>query len=247
MAAYLIRRLEHFTKLSRDDRGALEGMAASSVRHLARGEDVVREGDEPRHVNLILDGWASRYKTLEDGRRQIAAFLLPGDICDARNFILNHMDHSIGALSALTVAQIPRSAILDLPVTHPRIDRALWWSALVGESIQREWSMSLGQRDAVERVAHLFCETFVRLRAVGLTRGNTCELPVTQSELGEATGLSTVHVNRTLQDLRARSLITLKDRTLAIPDLGALQSTALFDVGYLHLDRPGREFDANDD
>lgn len=246
MSTYLIRKLEHFTALSRDDKQALERAAGLNVRHLGRGEDIVHEGDQPRQVNLILDGWAYRYKTLEDGRRQIAAFLLPGDLCDMRMFLLKQMDHSVGAVSPVTVAQIPRDTILNLIDLHPRVSRALWWTSLVDESIQREWTTNLGQRDAVERMAHLFCEVFVRLRTVGLTHGNSCDLPVTQSELGDATGLSTVHVNRTLQELRARALIALKGKTLTIPDLEALQGTALFNPAYLHLDRDGREFDAND-
>lgn len=246
MANHLIRKLEQFTRLSRDDKHVLEGLAGLNVRRLGRGDDVIQEGDTPRQVNLILEGWACRYKMLEDGRRQIVAFLLPGDLCDIRMFILKQMDHAIGAVSPVTLAQIPKDMVLDLIDRHPRVSRALWWNSLVEEAIQREWTANLGQRDAVERMAHLLCELFIRLRGVGLVEGHSCELPVTQSELGDATGLSTVHVNRTLQELRARNLIVLKGKTLTIPDLEALQNAALFSANYLHLDRDGRAFDAND-
>ncbi|MBY0294896.1 MAG: Crp/Fnr family transcriptional regulator [Methylobacterium sp.] len=246
MATYLIRKLEQFTALSRDDKEALERAASVRQRRLGSREDIFREGDAPGRVNLILDGWACRYKMLEDGRRQIAAFLLPGDLCDLRMFILRQMDHSVGTLSPVTVAEIPKDAVIDLTDNYPRISRALWWTSLVEEAIQREWTTNLGQRDALERMAHLLCEVFLRLRAVGLTAGLSCELPVTQAELADATGLSTVHVNRTIQELRARGLVILRGKTLSIPDLDALQDVALFSANYLHLGRVGREYDAND-
>ena len=114
------------------------------------------------------------------------------------------------------------------------------------EAIAREWIANVGQRDAAERLAHLFCELFIRLRAVGLTNGDHCELPITQEQLGDATGLSAVHVNRTLQVLREQRLIILKGKTLTIPDLDALQRAALFNANYLHLDREGQSLDANE-
>jgi len=129
---------------------------------------------------------------------------------------------------------------------HPRVVQALWWESLVAAATQREWAVSLGQRDATERMAHLFCELFLRLKTVGLTRGNSCDLPLTQPEMGEATGLSAVHVNRTLQELRASGLIVLRDRTLTIPNFEALAEVALFNANYLHLEREGRHLDANE-
>ena len=246
MAAHLIRKLEQFTRLSTADKEALEQVASRRVRKHATGDDLVREGDKPRQVNLILDGWACRYKYLEDGRRQILAFLVPGDICDLRLFILREMDHSVGALTPLSTAEIPSDAILDLTETHPRLSRAFWWNSLVEEAIAREWISSLGQREAIERLAHLFCEVFVRLRAVGLTNGTSCELPVTQEQLGDTVGISTVHVNRTLQEMREQGLVVLRGKTLTIPDLEALKAVALFNPNYLHLDREGQSLDANE-
>jgi len=246
MAKRLIRKLEQFTRLSSADKAALEQAASLKLRQLAPKEDLVREGDKPRQVNLILEGWAYRYKTLEDGRRSVAAFMVPGDLCDLRMFILKQMDHSVGALTPVRVAQIPGDTILDLTEGSPRLSRALWWNSLVEEAIAREWITNVGQRDATERLAHLFCELFIRLRAVGLTNGDHCELPMTQEQLGDATGLSAVHVNRTLQALREQRLIILKGKTLTIPDLEALQRAALFNDNYLHLDREGQSLDANE-
>ena len=246
MSTHLIHKLEQFTRLSRDDKQALENAASLKVRHLAPKEDIIHEGDRPRQLNLILEGWACRYKVLEDGRRQITNFLLPGDLCDMRMFILKEMDHSIGALTPLRAAEIPSDVILELTHSSPRLSRALWWNSLVEEAIAREWTTNLGQREAIERMAQLFCELFVRLRSVGLTNRISCELPVTQEQLGDATGLSTVHVNRMLQAMREQGLIVLKGKSLTIPDLEALKRAALFNANYLHLDRDGRDLDANE-
>lgn len=246
MATFLIRKLEQFTKLSADDKRALEEAASAKTRQLEAREDIIQEGDKPRRISLILEGWASRYKVLEDGRRQITTFLVPGDLCDMRMFILKEMDHSVGTLSRTKIAEIPTETILALTDNHPRLSRAFWWNSLVEEAINREWIVNLGQRDAFERMAHLLCELFIRLRAVGLTNGTSCELPLTQAELGDALGISAVHVNRTLMDLREAGLIVLKGKTLTIPDMDALQEAGLFNPNYLHLDREGQHLDANE-
>lgn len=241
----LIRKLEGFTRLSDEDRGALVRIA-QSVQHVGADRDIIHEGDSPEHVNLILDGWACRYKQLEDGRRQIISFFLPGDICDTHVFILREMDHSIGTLTPVRLAQIPRDELLDLTDQHPRIMQALWWETLVTAAIQREWTVNLGQRSAIERLAHLFCELFVRLRAVGLADGDTCPMLITQNEIADALGQTSVHVNRTLQEMRSAGLIILKSKRLTIPDMDRLQRVALFNPNYLHLDREGAHIDAND-
>lgn len=243
---HLIRKLEQFTKLSGDDKRALEQAASLSVRRLRPREDIIREGDRPRLVNLVLDGWGCRYKVLEDGRRAITAFLVPGDVCDIRVFILKQMDHSIAALSPMAVAQIPSDRVIEISDASPRLSRAFWWTSLVDEATAREWTANLGQRDALARVAHLFCELFIRLRGVGLVNGRSCEFPVTQEQLGEATGISTVHVNRTLQEMREAGLIELRGKTLTVPDLEALKTAAMFNDNYLHLDREGSALDANE-
>ncbi|PVE24786.1 cyclic nucleotide-binding protein [Microvirga sp. KLBC 81] len=246
MAIHLIRKLEHFTKLSSEEKTSLERTAAQKVRQLNPREDIVYEGDRPSQINLILEGWACRYKVLEDGRRQIMGYSIPGDICDMRMFILKEMDHSIGAITPVSLAEIPKDTIIELTDTYPRLSRAFWWDSLVENAISREWIVNNSQREATERMAHLFCELFIRLRMVGLTRDHSCEIPVTQADLGETLGLSTVHVNRTLQELRASNLIVLKGKALTIPDLEALQEVALFNDNYLHLNRDGHEMDANE-
>ena len=243
MPQHLIRKLQQFAPLSEEDGRALEDAASRKVRIFGAHQDVIREGDAPEHVNLILEGWACRYKQLEDGRRQIISFFLPGDLCDPHVFVLREMDHSIGTITPVRLAEIHRDQMLDLTERHPRITRALWWETLVTAAIQREWTVNLGQRTGLERIGHLLCELFIRLRGVGLTEGDSCLLPVTQVELGDATGLSNVHVNRVLQELRASGLIVLRGKRLTIPDLEALQRIALFNVNYLHLEREGRRLE----
>jgi CRP-like cAMP-binding protein len=246
MPKALIAKLEHFTRLSSLDKSLIQSLGSQRIRHFGPREDVLREGEMPTEVNLVLSGWACRYKQLEDGRRQIIAFFLPGDLCDHNIFILREMDHSVGTITKVTVAGVSREAFEAATLKHPRITQALWWEALVACAIQREWCVNLGQRNATERMAHLLCELFLRLQTVELTDGNCCEFPMTQAELADAIGLTPVHVNRTLQELRSAGLIDLKKKTLIILDLEALMQVAMFNPNYLHLDHEGRYLDAND-
>ena len=144
---------------------------------------------------------------LEDGRRQIVAFFVPGDFCDMNVYILREMDHSVAAVTPIKIAEIARDDFEELTGTHPRVLQALYWYELVMAAIQREWTLNLGQRTAYERIAHLLCEMFLRLESVGLTRGNSCDFPMTQVDIADASGLTAVHVNRTLQELRRDGLI----------------------------------------
>lgn len=246
MQDYHIRKLERFTKLSAADKAVLQDLARSKVLQAGAREDIVREGDSPEYVNLLREGFACRYKYLEDGRRQIISFFVPGDLCDVHTFILKAMDHSIGAITPVTVARIPRDTMLSIFEAHPRITRALWWHTLVEEAILREATVNLGQRSGIERVAHLLCEVYVRLDAVGLVENRVCPFPFTQSDLSDALGLTAVYTNQMLQNLRKAELITLRSRTLEIRDLERLRQIALFNPNYLHLEREGREYDSNE-
>lgn len=244
--SHLIRKLEQFVRLSPADQVMLTRAAAERVRNFGPRVDISREGDRPKDVHLIVSGWACRYKQLEDGRRQIVSFFLPGDICDLNIFILREMDHSIGTITPVTIADLSRDFFDEISAGYPRIATAFWWESLVNSAIQREWTMNLGQRTASERMAHLLCEIFFRLRLAGLTRGDGCDFPLTQADLADATGLSKVHVNRTLQELRAAELIGLKGKSLTIPNLGRLMNAGLFNANYLHMEREGRQFDSNE-
>jgi CRP-like cAMP-binding protein len=181
---------------------------------------------------------------LEDGRRQIVNFAIPGDLCDLNLFILDRMDHSIGAITSLTVAEIGREVLRGVVTTHPNITTAMWWQELVSKSIQREWVVNVGQRSAQERIAHVLCEMFLRLESVGLTHGFSCDFPPTQTDIADAVGLTPVHVNRSLQELRRLGLITLERQKLTIADMPELQRIALFNPNYLHHARLKRHTDA---
>ena len=215
------------------------------ARVVQQRRDLIREGETPKFVHLMVVGWACRYKTLPDGRRQVVAFFVPGDFCDLNVYILKEMDHSIGAITRLSVADISREDMDALTARHPRITQGLWWEALVNAAIQREWTLSIGQRTAYERIAHLLVELHMRLKTVGLTQNGSCDFPLTQTDIADATGLTPVHVNRTLQELRRDDLIILERRQLTIPDIRKLMDAAMFNPNYLHLGHEGQHLDAN--
>jgi len=245
LAPALALRLEAFTRLSQDDRAALAKVSKVS-RTIPPRRDLIREGERPQYVHLMVEGWACRYKTLPDGRRQVVACFVPGEFCDLNVYILREMDHSICAITRLAVADISREDMDRLTAAYPRITQALWWESLVTTAIQREWTLNIGQRTAYERIAHLLVELFLRLRSVKLTQGDSCDFPITQTDIADATGLTAVHVNRTLQELRRDGLIILERKRLTIPDLQRLKDAAMFNTNYLHLEHEGRHLDANE-
>jgi CRP-like cAMP-binding protein len=229
----LISKLGSFTDLSDEDRELIECLSDNVTGHRA-GRDLIREGERPELVFLLLEGWAYRYKVLPDGQRQIMAFLLPGDLCDVHIFILEAMDHSLGLLSDAKVAAIPKQRILEITERRPNLARALWWSTLVDEAVLREWLVNIGRRDAYYRIAHLFAELYLRMDMVGLADGQSFNLPLTQEALGDTLGLTAVHVNRMLAALAADGLITRQKRHIGIADWSKMRIAADFDPIYLH-------------
>lgn len=230
----LIRKLSNYTVLSTEESEAVI-KAIDKISDFKAGDDIVERGDQTGGVRLVIDGFACRYKILEDGRRQILAYLVPGDLCDLHVFLLKRMDHSIAAMDSTKVGIISQNSILSFTDKYPNLTRALWWSTLLDEAITREWVVNLGQRTAYERMAHLFCELFYRLRAIGRVEGKSYSLPLTQTALGDTLGLSNVHVNRTLQDLRGQGLVSFKGGVLTVNDLPALERVGFFSADYLHL------------
>lgn len=231
----LIRKLSIFTNLSADERAAIAEVSARPI-DVAAGEDIVRRGDPQGGVRLLLSGFAARYKILEDGRRQIVGFLLPGDLCDFQVLLLKRMDHSIFAICGSQIVVLPYAQMHGLMERWPNVARALWWTVLRDEAITREWVVNIGQRTANERMAHLFCELFHRMRLVGRVKGGSFQLPLTQSVLADTLGLSSVHTNRTLQDLRRGGLVTFRSGVLTVHDLPGLEKVAFFNSDYLHMD-----------
>lgn len=234
----MIRKLGRFVPLTEGERAALEHLCRKPSQ-LREGADLIQEGDKPEAVFLVLKGWAYRYKHLADGSRQIMAYLVPGDLCDIQIFLFEKMDHSIGVLSNAEVVKIRAVEMLELMDRYPRIERAMMWATLVDEATLREWLLNVGQRSALQRVAHLFCELHVRLSVVGLVDDDcSFDLPLTQSDLADTTGITTVHANRTLQRLRKDQLISTNKGRLTILNFDKLAEVAGFDQVYLHTDGP---------
>jgi CRP-like cAMP-binding protein len=240
-----IRKLNAFARLSAEDESFVGRVVNQRQRQYQAHAEVAAEGERPRAVGIFLEGWGGRVSTLEDGRRQILGLYLPGDVCDLDILLAARRDDAITTITPARLAEVSPQGVEELMAAPPRVRQALAWERFMMAAIQREWAVSLGQRSAFERLAHLMCEVFTRLQLVGRTSDHECEFPLTQTELGEAMGLSTVHVNRVLQELRNANLIVLRDRTLTIPNFDALASAAMFDPGYLHLNREGRHLDAN--
>jgi CRP-like cAMP-binding protein len=230
-----VTKLEAMAPLGEEDRVALADLCDSS-RDMTARRNVIREGERPEHVHLVVEGWAARYKLLPDGSRQITAFLLPGDFCDLHVTMLGEMDHSIITLTRAKIAYIARPK-MDSLIVRPGLVRAFWWTTLVDEAVLRAWIVNIGRRDAFAAIGHLMCELYVRMKNIGLTHGHSFELPLTQEELADALGLTSVHVNRVLQRMRADELISLKAGILTIHDFGRLEEASGFNSNYLHLDR----------
>lgn len=230
-------KMEQFTRFSDEERQILDRLISERQRQYAPGEDILREGDHVPDCHVVLSGLASRYKLLPDGGRQIMAFLVPGDLCDAEIFILKEMDHSVAAMSPTTVALISGDQMRDLLSNKGNVAQALWWGTLTDLAVLREWVVNHGRRDAREQIAHLLYEMLVRYRMVEKTTDETLEFPLTQADLADATGLTPMHVSRMLQKLREEKLITLKNKTLTILDPERLREIAGYNANYLHLDR----------
>jgi CRP-like cAMP-binding protein len=236
----LIRKLRSISRLTQDEIECISRLPLSATE-VGPDQDIVREGDRPTQCCLVLQGFTCRYKVTEQGKRQIFSFHTPGDIPDLQSLHLEVMDHSLRTLTPCNVAFVPHGSVRELTRQCPRVADLLWRETLVDAAIFREWMLGIGRRSAYTRIAHLLCEVFSRLRAVELTNGYECEFPITQSEIGDALGLSTVHVNRSLQELRKDGLIELQRNTLTIFDWDAFKKAGEFDVAYLHIRREAGE------
>jgi CRP-like cAMP-binding protein len=232
----IIRKLESIFTLSRDERQAVLDLPLQ-VTNLKADQDIVREGDRPTRSCALLEGFTAMFKVTAEGKRQITAFHIPGDIPDLQSLHLEVLDTSLATLTPCKVGFIQHEALQDLCERCPRIASALWRQTLIDASVFREWTVNVGRREAYARIAHILCELMVRMKAVGLAQDHTCPIPITQNEFADATGLSNVHVNRVLQALRADGLIVLKGDTLLVPDWDQLKQAGDFDPTYLHLQR----------
>jgi CRP-like cAMP-binding protein len=234
MIEALVRKLSRYASLAPEEAEAIRALP-SRVQTYEKGQQIVCEGTAPDESAVILRGLAFRYRALANGTRQIMALHIPGDFVDLHSFVLRPMDHSVSAACPSRIARVPHASITQLLERHPRLAQHLMWDLALDAATYREWMVGLGRRTAYERIAHLFCELYYRMKMAGLLQGRSFELRLSQAELGDISGLSTVHVNRSLQTLRQDGLITMEKGLLTIPDIGKLSQAAGFDPAYLHL------------
>ncbi|MHB8285222.1 MAG: Crp/Fnr family transcriptional regulator [Caulobacteraceae bacterium] len=233
MGNSFIAKLRQFGELSPGGEASLVA-ATSKPRKVASKCDLIREGDRPGPVFVILEGWACRYKVLPSGTRQVLAFLLPGDCCDLHIGLLAEMDHSIQTITPTVVATIDRAEMDTIMDRHRDVAKAMYIAQLVDEGTLRSWITSMGRRTSTERVAHLMCELYIRARNIGLTSGTDFALPLSQILLADALGMTPVHLNRVLKELRQTGAMTLQRGSLLITDPAKLVHIAGFDENYLH-------------
>lgn len=229
---------------ARDEIGAAEEQAlrgcVSAPKDFAADTVIIPPGKELDRSTILIDGLLCRFKDLSGGQRQITELHCAGDFADLHSFTLKYLDHNVMALTPSRVVQVPHDKLAAITEDHPHLARLLWFMTNLDAAIHREWEVSLGRRSAIERTAHLFCELQVRLGVVGLASARDYALPITQSELAECLGLTSVHVNRVLRELRERELVEFRSGRVMIADLAGLKRIAEFDPAYLYLDKRAR-------
>ncbi|WP_114952040.1 Crp/Fnr family transcriptional regulator [Sphingosinicella terrae] len=228
-------KLEQYAGFEEREGRRLDELVAQRTQVFAPKQDILTEGEKVKEIHIVLSGLAARYKLLDEGERQIMAFLIPGDICDLEVFVLEEMDHGISAMTETVCAVVPAETIKGLLTEMSCLTQALWWSTMTDSAVLRERIIDHGRRDARERIAHLFYELLVRYRIIDEAKDNSIPFPLTQEELADSTGLTPVHVNRTLKQLREDRLIELKGRVLKVLDPQGLRRAARFNPNYLHL------------
>lgn len=229
-----VRKLRRFVDLTDSEVAALLRLSDKPVPK-RRGDRLIEQGDRPKSVQILLSGWGCRQKILRDGSRQVLAYLVPGDICDIHGWLLSRMDHEVVLLSDAEVATAPADAVHDVMERFRRVERAMWCSTLVDEAISREWLVDIGRREAIDRIGHRLCEFHSRLQSVGMvTKDGAFSFPLTQEDLADSLGITSVHLNRTMARLREQGLIEFgrKRMRIALPE--RLAEMSGFDPDYLH-------------
>ena len=236
---------KHLMKLrARDDISPAEEeairSAVSDTREYPADFTFIRRGEELKHSTLLLDGIACRYKDLQGGERQISELHVPGDFADLHSFTLKHLDHELMTLTRCQVALVPHERLTKITEDFPHLTRVFWFATNLDAAIHREWELSLGRRTAISRLAHLLCELQVRLAVVGLADDTGYALRLTQQDLAECLGLTVVHINRVLRELREQGHVEVRGGRVQLMDLAGLREVAEFDPTYLYLDRRRR-------
>ena len=231
-----LKKLRRRFEISADEERAIRG-AVAGTRKIGADKVLIREGQVLNESLLLVSGWLARSKDLAGGDRQMTELHVTGDFPDLHGFTLKRLDHVVLTLSECTVAVVPHDRMRQMTERFPRLARIYWFATNMDAAIHREWALSLGKRSAIARMAHLFCELYVRLDVVGETRGDSYDFPLTQRELAECLGLTSVHANRTLQELRRRGLIAVENRQVSMLDRSGLERLAEFDPAYLYLEK----------
>ncbi len=232
-----VEKIETRDRLTEDEKAALMALPQKLVRTAARTR-IVDEGERPTHACMVLEGMVYRSKVAVTGRRQIMSFHVPGDMVDLHTILFKVADHTIETVRSAAIVLVPHDAILKLIEDYPALGRAFWFDTLLDASIQREAMLNIGRRDAYSRTAHLFCELAVRLKRVGLVNGGSFDLPLTQTDIADALGVTPIHTNRVLAKLRTQRLLDVNGRCTTIHDWKALAAIGEFDATYLHLEGP---------
>lgn len=232
-----VAKIETREKLTDEERDALRALPQKVVRATGRTR-IVEEGERPTHCCMVLEGMVYRTKISAGGRRQIMSFHVPGDMVDLHTILFKVADHTIETARSAAIVMIRHEVVLKTAADYPALARAFWFDTLVDASVQREAQLNIGRRDARSRTAHLLCELFLRLKRVGLADDFTIDLPLTQTDLADALGMTPIHMNRVLAKLRAEGIITLDARALVIHDWQALVDIGEFDPLYLHQEGP---------
>ncbi|SOB87773.1 cAMP-binding domain of CRP or a regulatory subunit of cAMP-dependent protein kinases [Sphingomonas guangdongensis] len=240
MKSGLFLRGRRRQQLSGEEQRALED-AISDVKRVPARTLLVRANDQLQQSMLLLSGFACRYMDDRTGQRQLLSVHVPGDFLDLHGFPLVRLDHDIATLTAVEIATVPHARLMQLVQRFPHLARLLWFSTLLDAAMHREWIFRLGRLDAAGRVAHLLCETHERLRAVGMAADDSFDFPLTQQDIGEACGLTSVHANRTVARLRTEGLATVARRKVQVHDQAQLLRLAEFAPDYLYLDDLGGE------
>jgi CRP-like cAMP-binding protein len=230
----LIRKFEARDRLTQAEKQALQACPVR-IGSSSAGHDIVSAMREVTESCLVLDGFAARYNLLSGGERQITAIHVPGDFVDLHSLLLEPVDHSVVALTPCKCAYFPHSCLRKITEEWPHLTRMLWLSTLIDSAIHRQWLVAMGRRSSAGHLAHLICELFLRLEVVGLTSGKSFRFPVTQNDIADAMGLSVVHLNRVLRELRLLKLVTWQGGIVRIDNWEGLKEKAEFDPAFLNL------------
>lgn len=237
--ALLLLKLRARDMLSAEEEAVLRASVAE-VKEVGQGKMLVKAGVTLSVCTLLVEGFVCRYKDLADGQRQIMEIHVPGDFLDLHSFLLNRLEHHVGSMTPVRLALVPHDRIREITEKHPHLGRMLWFSTLLDAAIHRERILSVGRRSAIARIAHLLCELNERLGVVGLAKGHRYNLPITQTDLADASGLTSVHVNRMLKQLRDQQLLTFRNNEVVIHEWERLRQIAEYSSAYLYLERRPR-------